>query len=162
MEPIIVSVIVWAIILVGLVGTVVPVLPGVGLIFGGILLHALYFGIDEVGMTTLIALGVVAVLSVAFDFLASAYGASRFGSTKWGVWGSVVGGILGIILLNLPGLILGVFLGAVAGEMIFAKRDMHQSLRVGWGSVLGFFAGSILKFILGLLMIIVFLVKILS
>lgn len=159
MESIIVSLIVWVIVLVGLIGTVVPVLPGVGLIFAGILLYALYFGIEEIGLVTLSLLGVVALLSILFDFLASAYGAARFGSTRWGVFGSVIGGIVGAVLLNIPGLVLGVFLGAAAGEMIFAKKDLHQSLRAGWGSVLGFLGGTVLKLILGIVMIIIFLAK---
>src|SRR3989339_1753997 len=142
MESIIVSIVVWAVILVGLVGTVVQALPGVGLIFAGILVHALYFGIGEIGVATLVALGLVALVSMILDFLASAYGASRFGSTRWGVGGSVVGGIAGLMALNIPGLVIGVFLGAAAGEMIFACKDLHQSLRAGWGSVLGFLGGT--------------------
>lgn len=159
MESIIISLIVWVIVLVGLIGTVVPVLPGVGLIFAGILLYALYFGIEEIGLVTLSLLGVVALLSILFDFLASAYGAARFGSTRWGISGSILGGIVGAILLNIPGLVLGVFLGAAAGEVLFAKKDLHQSFRAGWGSVLGFLGGTVLKLILGIVMIVIFLAK---
>lgn len=159
MESIIVSVVVWAVILVGLVGTVVPALPGVGLIFAGILAHALYFGVDGIGVVTLVVLGLVALVSMVFDFFASAYGASRFGSTRWGVGGSVVGGIAGLVAFNVPGLVIGVFLGAAAGEMIFARKDLHQSLRAGWGSVLGFLGGTVLKLILGIVMVLVFLGK---
>lgn len=162
MESIIVSVIVWTVIIVGLAGTIVPALPGVGLIFAGILVHALYFGIEEIGVATLVALGVVSLLSTIFDFLASAYGASRFGSTRWGIGGSVVGGIAGLMALNIPGLILGVFLGAAAGEMLFARKDLHQSLRAGWGSVLGFLGGTVLKLVLGIVMVIVFLWRLAS
>lgn len=159
MESIIISVVVWTVILVGLVGTVVPVLPGIGLIFAGILAHALYFGVDEVGLVTLVVLGFVSLVSMLLDFLASAYGASRFGSTRWGVLGSIVGGIAGLVAFNVPGLVLGVFLGAAAGEMFFARKDLHRSLRAGWGSVLGFLGGTAIKLLLGVVMVLVFLWK---
>jgi uncharacterized protein YqgC (DUF456 family) len=160
MEPVIVSTVVWLVLLFGLAGTMLPILPGVGLIFAGIALYALYFGIDEIGMVTLIILGGVAVFSLVLDHFASIYGAVRFGSTKWGVIGSIVGGLFGVIVLNIPGLVLGIFFGAVAGELVFAKKDLHQSLRVGWGSVLGFLGGTVLKFILGVAMVVTFIVKV--
>lgn len=84
MESLVVSIIVWALLLLGLLGTVVPVLPGVGLVYAGIVLHAVFFGVDTVGFPILITLGVITVFSLILDYLASAYGASRFGSTKWG------------------------------------------------------------------------------
>lgn len=160
MEPIIISIVVWVLILVGLLGTIVPVLPGTGLIFGGILLHALYFGVEEIGFTTLLILGIAALLSLAFDMAASAYGAAHFGATRFGVIGAVVGGVIGGVVLNLPGLLIGVFLGSVGGELFMAKKDMNQSLRAGWGSLLGFLGGTVIKFILGLIMIAVFVAKI--
>ena len=160
MEQLLISIVVWVIILAGLIGTIVPVLPGVGLIFAGILVHVLYFGAEEIGIVTLVTLGAVAALSTLFDYLASAYGAARLGSTKFGVVGSVIGGIVGVMFLNVPGLVLGIFLGAIAGEMLFAGKSMHQSLRAGLGSVLGFLGGTILKLILGLAMIATFLVKV--
>lgn len=160
MESVIVNVVVWAIILIGLVGTVLPALPGVGLIFSGILLHSLFFGFGEIGVVTFVSLAFVALLSIIFDFLASAYGASRFGSTRWGVAGSVVLGIVGIMTFNIPGLVLGIFLGAVVAEMLFARKDLRRSLRAGWGSVLGFLGGTVLKLILGLVMTGVFAVKV--
>lgn len=160
MEPFIITAVVWAIILVGLLGTVLPALPGVGLIFFGILLHAIFFGFEDIGIVTLVALGLVALFSMLFDFLASAYGASRFGSTRWGVAGSIVGGAVGLVIFTIPGLILGVFLGAATAEMIFARKDARQSFRAGLGSVLGFLGGTVLKLILGLAMIGIFAAKV--
>lgn len=152
--------IVWILILVGLVGTIVPMLPGTGLVFGGILLYALYFGVDNVGLTTLVLFGVATALSFVIDLLASLYGAARFGASRSGIAGAAIGGILGLLVLNLPGLLLGVFVGAVFGEYFLAKKKGEEALRSGVGSVLGFLGGTILKFILALIMIIVFVVKI--
>lgn len=151
---------VWLLIFIGLVGTIVPVLPGVGFVFGGILLYALYFGVSTVGMTTLILLGIAAFFSFILDLLASLYGAKRFGASRYGIWGSVVGGIVGLALLSLPGLFAGLFLGAMAGEYFFGKKKADQALRAGIGSILGFLAGTVLKLLLAVIMIGVFVAKI--
>jgi len=160
MESIIVILISWVLILVGLVGTILPGLPGTGLVFGGIVLYALYFGVGTVGMATLILLGAVTLFSFVIDILASMYGAKRFGATRSGVIGSAIAGLVGLIFLSLPGLFLGVFFGAVVGEFFLEKKDMHQSLQVGIGSILGFLAGSVIKFILAFAMVIVFIGKV--
>ena len=160
MESMAILVIVWVLIFVGLAGTILPGLPGTGLVFGGILLYALYFGVETIGMTTLILLGAVTLFSLAIDLLASLYGASRFGATRPGIIGSAIGGIVGLFLLSLPGLFIGVFVGAVVGEYLWAKKPFAQALKAGVGSALGFLAGSVIKCFLSLVMVIVFIIKI--
>lgn len=160
MEPIIIHLIVWAFIVVGVIGTVAPVLPGTGLIFAGIALYAWYFGVETIGWGTLIALGVVAVITFFFDYLASAYGAAKFGSTKYGVIGSVIGGVLGMITLNIPGLLIGMFSGAVIGEMAFSGRSQEQAFKAGWGTLLGFLGGTIMKLLFALAMVLIFVFKV--
>ena len=162
MESLLISSFVWILILIGLIGVVVPVLPGIGLIFSGIFLYAWYFGFGEIGIMTLVVLGIITLLSMVVDYLASAYGAARFGSSKWGIAGAVIGGLLGFLILNLPGLLLGLFFGAVAGELFFAKKDTEASLRAGWGSLLGFFGGTVLKLVLAVAMIATFMIQIWS
>lgn len=160
MEPALIVFVAWTLIIIGLAGTIIPGLPGVGLVFGGILLYALYFGVESVGMTTLIFLGAATALSFVLDLLASLYGAARFGATRSGIIGSVVGGVVGFFVLSLPGLFLGMFLGAVAGEYFLAKKNKEEALKVGLGSVLGFLAGTLLKLLLGLVLVFVFAAKI--
>lgn len=150
-----------AVILIGLAGTVIPALPGNPLIFLGALVWAMYFGFGSVGVGTLVILGSIAVLAQVFDYLASAYGAKKFGSTKWGIWGSIFGGIFGMIVLNVIGLVFGVFLGAVLAELVFAGKSAQHSLKVGLGSILGFLGGTVLKFILGIVMIAIFVMAVL-
>lgn len=151
---------VWLLIFVGLLGTIVPILPGTVLVFGGILLYALYFGVETVGMTTLTLLGVAVALSFVIDLLASLYGAKRFGATRYGMWGSTLGGLLGLLLLSLPGLFFGLFLGAVLGEYFWGKKKLEEALHAGIGSILGFLGGTALKFLLALTMVVVFVVKV--
>jgi uncharacterized protein YqgC (DUF456 family) len=117
--------------------------------------------VQTIGLGTFIAFCIATALSFLFDYLGSAYGAKRYGSTRWGMAGAIIGGILGVMMFNVIGLVLGIFLGAAASEALFAGKSAEHSLRVGFGSVLGFLGGTILNFLLGLTMIIVFLVKVL-
>lgn len=145
---------------VGLIGTLVPVLPGVGLIFGGILLYALYFGVDTIGMSTLLLLGFVTLFSMVLDYLAASYGAKTFGASAQGGFGAIIGGVIGFLVLNLLGLVLGVFLGAALTEWWITRQTAAGSLKAGFGAVIGFLGGTVLKLILGLLLVLVFLMKI--
>jgi hypothetical protein len=149
-------------ILVGLVGIVVPLLPGTGLIFAGILLYALYFGIATVGQGTLITLGLATVASILLDYLTGAYGAKFFGASRYGIAGALLGAFFGMLILSLPGLILGLFLGVFLGETLMAKKGTEEAIKVGLGSLVGFFGGTLIKLILGLTMIGVFLAKVLA
>ncbi len=160
MESIALVVLVWILIFVGLAGTILPVLPGVGLVFAGIGLYVLYFGVDTLGMTTLILLGVATLFSFVIDLLASLYGAKRFGASRSGLIGSTIGGFLGLLFLSLPGLFFGLFVGAVVGELFLAQKNLNDSLKAGVGSILGFLAGSFIKLLLSLGMVVVFVVKI--
>ncbi|MBI2439563.1 MAG: DUF456 domain-containing protein [Candidatus Moranbacteria bacterium] len=156
----IILVLVFCCFLVGLIGTMLPILPGIPLIFSGMVLYGWYFGMETIGISTYVILGIGVALSFLFDILGSMYGAKRYGSTKWGIWGAVAGGFLGVIMLNIIGLMAGIFLGAFLGEAIFAKRETKQSLKIGLASVGGFLGGTFLKIILGVVMIGIFLVKI--
>jgi len=156
MELAFLPILVWVLILLGLAGTLLPVLPGTGLVFAGILVHAYYFGVDSIGFGTLILFGVVTALSFVIDLLASLYGASRFGASRFGLIGSILGGLIGTIFLSLPGLFFGFILGAIIGELLLGHKSLNDALKAGVGSALGFFGGTIFKFFLTLVMVMVF------
>jgi uncharacterized protein YqgC (DUF456 family) len=160
MEIVIAWIIITFLMLIGLAGTIIPALPGNPIIFLGALVYAFVFGVSAIGVTTLSILLLAAILAQVFDYLAGAYGAKKMGSTAWGVWGSIIFGIIGMIIGNVIGMILGLFLGAIMCEFIFARKNLNHSLKVGLGSVLGFLGGTVLKFILGIAMIIIFLVAV--
>jgi uncharacterized protein YqgC (DUF456 family) len=82
----------------------------------------------------------------------SAMGAKYFGSTKWGIWGALIGGIVGIFFVPI-GIFLGPVIGALAAEMIIAKRQLKPAAKSTWGTVVGTMAGLVLKTILGLAMV---------
>ena len=143
-------------VVIGLFGTVLPAIPGVALIFAGLLLAAWADGFAHVGPAALVIIGVMAALSFVVDFLASLLGAKRLGASPLALGGATVGGIAGLFL-GLPGLILGPFLGAFAAELI-ARRDVRQAGRAGIGAWLGLLLGTATRLALVLAMIAIFAV----
>jgi uncharacterized protein YqgC (DUF456 family) len=147
--------------LIGLAGTILPTLPGTILIFAGTLVYGIFTGFEEVTLWVLAVLAGISIGGLLLDYVAGAYGAKRFGASKYGIWGAIIGGIVGLIILNIVGLIVGVFLGAIVPEILLGQ-GLKESLKIGWGSLLGFLGGTLMKFILGLLMIGIFVIALAS
>lgn len=143
-------------ILVGLLGTVLPVLPGIPLMFAGMLLAAWAGDFQAIGAPALIVLAALTLLSVAVDFWATAHGAKRVGASRLAMWGAVIGTLVGL-LFGLPGLLLGPFAGALAGELLH-HRSLHpdrvgHATKVGAGTWLGLLLGTALKLALAFAML---------
>jgi uncharacterized protein len=144
---------------VGLIGTVVPVLPGTMIILGAAIIHRLMLGAEKgIGWKTIVVLVLLTLLSYAFDFLGSYFGAKRFGATKWGAFGAILGAVVGLFF-GIIGLFVGPVVGAIAGEFIAGKR-MIDAGRAGWGSLLGNIGAMVAKLIIALAMITIFLVSV--
>ena len=142
----------------GLIGTVLPVVPGTTIILAAAIGHRIMTGPENgVGWWALGAMAVLTLLSYALDFLAGYYGAKYFGATRWGVAGAVLGGIIGIFTGFVTLLVLPI-VGAIAGELIAGKRLIHAG-KAGWGTLLGNLAGIIGKLTIGLAMVVVFLLN---
>lgn len=136
---------------IGLLGVIVPVLPGTILSFLGLL--CIYFTpTTTLSLTALIIWGVVAVVVMALDYILPGYFSKAFGGTKAGITGATVGTFVGI-LFGVPGILLGPFFGAVAGEMMSGKLPFEEALKVGLGSLMSFIVGSGLKLIVGGMML---------
>lgn len=156
-----------AVMLVGIVGAVVPAIPGASLILGAIIIWGFAHGFS--GLTTaLIVAIVVLILSVGIDLLATYWGAQRAGASKWGQIGAIVGFILGVLgfLPTIPiggpigillGILLGPLLGAIIGELIY-RKDLQLALKAGIGIVVGSLIGNLIQGLLALVAVIVFLV----
>jgi hypothetical protein len=158
---IILWIIVIALFAIGLAGTILPTLPGNILIFAGALVYGIFTEFEEVTLWVVAVLAGISLGAQVLDYVAGAYGAKRFGASKYGIWGAVIGGILGFIILNIAGLIVGVFMGAIVPEVLSGQTP-KGALRIGWGSLLGFLGGTLMKFILGLVAIGIFLFAIVS
>ncbi len=139
----------------GAIGTVLPALPGTPLIFCGILLVAWWGDFSVIGVVPVVLCGVLAVLSLVIDLLATAFGAKRLGASRLAVVGAMLGSLVGIFFL-LPGLIIGPFVGAILGEFV-AQRDLRQATKVGVGTWIGLLLGTAGKVALAAMMIGVFI-----
>ena len=154
MDPLAYQVVAALLVIVGLAGTVLPVLPGIALIFAGLLLAAWADGFQRVGAVALVILGLLTALAMALDFIASSLGAKRLGASSRGIAGAAIGAVVGIFF-GLPGLVLGPFVGAVAGELS-ARRELLHAGRAGLGTWLGLLLGTVAKLTLAFLMVGVF------
>jgi uncharacterized protein YqgC (DUF456 family) len=124
--------------IIGIIGCLVPVLPGPPLSFAGILiLHFTDFA--EFSGTLLIILGTIAIVVAVFDYVVPIWGTKKFGGSRYGIRGATIGLLAGLFF-GPPGIIIGPFLGAVIGELIY-KDNFQYAIRAGIGSLIGFMAG---------------------
>jgi uncharacterized protein YqgC (DUF456 family) len=144
-----------ALMLVGAAGVVLPALPGVPLMFAGMIVAASIDDFERIGWLTLTILGVLTILSFIIDFAASALGAKRVGASGRAIWGAVIGTVVGLFF-GLPGLLLGPFLGAVAGEITVHGR-LDQAGKVGVATWIGLLFGTLAKLAIAFSMVGVFL-----
>ena len=143
-------------IIAGFAGAILPALPGVPLVFGGMLLAAWADHFQHVGVLTLTVLGVLCVIALLIDFVAGMLGAKRVGASPRALWGATLGTLVGLFF-GIPGLLLGPFIGAIAGELTAGSKVDHAT-RVGIGTWLGLLFGTLAKIALCFTMLGIFLV----
>ena len=160
---------------VGLLGSLVPGLPGVTLIFLSALAYALLTDLRTVGAVILVVLFLFAALAFITDFVATSYGARRFGASNWGTVGGAVGGIVGAVagllflgIGSLFGLIIGTIVGVFVGEYLRRERhgdpeeqeatdaDWRRASRAAGGVIVGYLASAIIQGFLGLASVVIF------
>lgn len=140
-----------ALIVGGLAGVILPILPGLPMLFGGLLIIAWMDDFVRVGGFTLGVLGALVVLGMVLDFIAGALGAKRVGASPRAVTGAALGSVVGMFF-GLPGLLLGPFVGAVIGEL-GARGSLRQAGASGVGTWVGLLVGTIAKLAIGLAML---------
>ena len=143
-------------VLIGLAGILLPLLPGLPLVYAGLLLAAWAEGFHRVGGWMLGFLGVLTLASLALDFWATAHGAKRVGGSRRAMIGASLGLLAGLFF-GLPGLLIGPFLGALIGELSLGKRWQEAS-RVGVATWLGLLLGMALKLMLAIAMLSFFII----
>ncbi len=148
------------IMLVGLAGVILPMLPGVPIIWLGAFLYGLSTGFEKINWNILGIFAILTAFTIVLDYVANLYGAKKMGATRWGIIGALFGMLVGLLTGGLIGLLVGSFAGAVLGELLGGKTE-SQALRAGIGTFLGFLGGTLIKFIVGCIMIGVFLWKVL-
>jgi uncharacterized protein len=143
-------------VLVGLAGTILPMLPGVPFVFGGLLIAAWIGDFQRIGWPTITVLAILTALAIVVDFVATLLGAKRAGASKLALLGAAIGSIIGLFF-GIVGIVVFPFIGAVIGEYL-----QHQKLgnagKVGVATWLGLLFGALAKLALALTMIGVFAV----
>jgi hypothetical protein len=142
---------------VGLLGTVLPIVPGTTIIFFAAVIHRVMLGpAKSLGCSSFVLLALLLLASYVIDFLGGWLGARRFGATRWGMFGAALGAVVGFFF-GLPGLLLGPIIGTLAGEIVGGKR-LVEAGRASWGALLGNLAALIGKIAIAFAMISWFLV----
>lgn len=149
-----------ALILIGLAGTILPALPGLPVVFAGMLLAAWVDDFTRISVWTIVLLAVLTAVSVLTDIASTALGAKRVGAGKAAMFGAALGTLVGGIFFSLPGLILGPFVGAVAAEMA-RGREFRDASRIGMGAWVGLALGTALKAALAFAMLGIFVLALL-
>ena len=137
-------VIAFILLLVGIIGCIVPGLPGVPIAYAGLWVAQATERVDF-GWQFLLVWGIIVIVISVLDYIVPAWGTKHYGGTKWGVWGSTIGVFVGLFF-GAVGVILGPLVGAVLGELL-AGKAFPDALKAGWGSFIGILFGTVLKLI---------------
>lgn len=142
----------------GLAGILLPVLPGIILIYIGMLTYGIMTQFATLDANFFLLQGLVVLFTFGLDFVATAVGTKSFGGSKNAIWGAVIGILIGLLLFGPFGIILGSFLGAVIAEVLLGKK-MNLAIRSGFGTLIGIVGAAALKIFIGILMIIAFFIS---
>ena len=145
---------------VGLVGVVIPFLPGVPLVLVGTFLYGIITGFGVITWNIILIFIILTGFTFLLDWIATAYGVKKMGASKLGMVGAILGMIVGLFSGGLIGLIFGSFLGAFIFELLAGKTE-RQALKAGSGAFIGILLSGLAKFIIGSVMIGIFVWKVL-
>ncbi len=145
-------------IVVGIMGCILPVLPGPPVSYAGLILLQLTSR-HPFTPVFLIMFATLTILVTILDYIIPVYGTKKLQGSKYGIWGSALGLFIGLIFFQLPGIIIGPLLGAFLGELISGKK-LDKAIRSSLGSFLGFLAGAVIKLILSLVIAYYFFVNV--
>lgn len=145
---------------IGIAGTFLPVLPGVAMIFAAIAVYGWYEGFQAITIGYLMVLAGLTLLSMMVDYLSTYLGAKYYDSSRLGMWGAVLGSVVGLFIIPPLGIFIFPWLGAVGAELI-QGHDTQKAMKSGMGAVIGLFSGIIFKVVIGVGMMVSFLFMIL-
>ncbi|MFB0537838.1 MAG: DUF456 domain-containing protein [Anaerolineae bacterium] len=142
--------------LIGLLGVILPLVPGIVLVYLAALLYAVIEGFVRIGPITLAVLTVLAVVGVTADLWVSSLGAKVGGASVWALLGGLVLGLVGLIFFSLPGAIVGSVAGVITVEL-WRVRDWRKVLKSGGGWLIGWLLSTVVQLSIALIMIAIFL-----
>jgi uncharacterized protein len=155
MTPTLWWVIASSLIVIGVIGTFLPAIPGPAVVFAGMLLAAWIEHFSRVGWVALLVLGLLAIATVIVDVVAGILGARRVGASRRAVIGAAIGTVVGIFF-GFVGLLIAPFIGAVIGELA-SRGQIAPAMRVGVGTWIGLLLGAVAKAAILLAMLLIFL-----
>ena len=141
----------FALLIIGSLGVVLPVLPGIPLAWLGLFIYALATGFENISIVTIVIFFILMVISMLLDFIAPLLGAQKYRASKLGILGTFIGSLVGIFVLGFWGIILGPLVGAICGELL-ARANPKQALESSVGTMVGCIFGSLFKLVIILIM----------
>ncbi|MCK4837752.1 MAG: DUF456 domain-containing protein [Desulfobulbaceae bacterium] len=146
------NIILTIIILLGLAGTLLPSLPGTGIILAGAVLHALLTEFSPLTGQYLLILTLICLGGFGGQYLITAFVSKKMGASRYGIIGACLGMVLGFILPIPGGIFVGAFLGAIAFEIFFDFKDLQEAMQSGVGALVGTLLSLFFEFVVGLSM----------
>lgn len=146
-------------VVIGVIGTFIPLLPGVPLVFITISAYGWYEGFNLITPNLVAIFAGLTILSLLMNYLSVVLGAKYFGSSKYGTFGAFLGIVIGIFILPPLGLFIGPWLGATLGEYIY-QQDIRRSLRAGIGAIVGIVSSIVFDLAIAIIMALTFIVKV--
>ena len=136
-------------IIIGVLGSLLPILPGPPISYAGVLLlHFTRYA--QYSTRFLILFAILTAVVAVLDYVIPIWGTKKFGGSKYGTWGATIGVVVGIFM-GPVGMVVGPFIGAVVGEMIYGKKS-NEAFRAGLGSFIGFITGTLMKIVLSVIL----------
>ncbi|MCQ9637566.1 DUF456 domain-containing protein [Chryseobacterium sp. WG23] len=161
MDTTIINILCLVLLFVGILGTFLPVLPGLLLSICGLLIYK--FGTDaDLSMIYIWAFGILTAASVVLSYVIPAKTNRKYGGTRWGSIGSVIGTIVGIFIPIPLGFLIGMFAGVFIGELLHDSKDMNKAMQSTKGAFIGFIYGTGFSFVVGVAMFLVVLLNMLT
>ncbi|EFM08724.1 protein of unknown function DUF456 [Paenibacillus curdlanolyticus YK9] len=150
-------IVVVALFVIGMAGAIYPILPGALAIYAAFFVYGLCISFSPFGFWFWAIQSIIVIVLFVADYAVNAWGVKKFGGSRASVIGSTIGVLIGPFVIPAFGLILGPLIGAVLGEL-YVGSDWNKSLKVGFGSVVGLFTSTVVKFALQLTMIVLFVI----
>jgi len=143
--------------IIGIIGVILPALPGIVLNYIALILLYIAKGEVEYNLRMLIVFGMLTLSVTLLDYILPLLGARKYGASRMGVWGAVIGMLVGILFFPPFGIIFGLLIGAFLGELI-AGKEQSQALRAGFATFLGSLTSMVVKLLLAIVMTVYFLI----
>ena len=138
--------------IIGLAGTIIPLLPGIPFMFVTILIYGFIDNWQVINPWFVISIGIITAISMFIDYYSGVWGAKKYGASRAGTWGAILGGILGLFIMGPLGLFLGPLIGVLIGEVLSGK-SLDKAIDAGIGTFVGVLGGTVIRVFISLIIL---------